>query len=108
MATLTQKSVAAAPVLSAAGLTPGSHGWNRVMFNYLDLSVQAPLAAGDFLRKISGLRRQGFSVEAIAKARSDSFYNPRTGQLDTTFSSYNRLYQDQRSRAGVWDYRRRI
>jgi hypothetical protein len=108
MARLTQQAVSAAPVLQRLGLQPGTQGWNRVLFNVLDLTVQAPAAVRDFIAKLPGVVRQGATVEAIAKARSDSFYNPRTGTLDTSFGSYNRLYQDQRSRAGVWDYRRRI
>jgi hypothetical protein len=109
MARLTQQAVSIAPVLQRLGLQPGTQGWNRVLFNVLDLTVQAdPAAVSDFIAKLPGVVRQGATIEAIAKARSDSFYNPATGKLDTGFRSYNALFQDQRSRAGVWDYRRRI
>jgi hypothetical protein len=108
MGILTGTAARVTPVLQRMGLQPGTQGWNRVLFNVLDLNVQAPAAVGDFIRKIPQILQQGASIEAIAKARADSYYNPRTGRLDTSFKSYNALFQDQRSRAGVWDYRRRI
>ena len=110
MRILTTNGQQATPVLRAAGLEPGTAGWNRVMFNVLDLSVQAPVAARDFLGKLGQVRRQGFTVEAIAKARADSFFSPRSGRLDAPGfgNSYQRLFQDQRARAGVFDYRRRL
>jgi hypothetical protein len=110
MGILTSQSVSVAPILQRVGLQPGTQGWNRVLFNVLDLSVQAPAAARDFIAKLPQVVRQGASIEAIAKARADSFINPRTGRLDAGGfgNSYSRLFSDQRSRAGVWDYRRRI
>jgi hypothetical protein len=110
MANLTSQSVSVAPILQRLGLQPGTQGWNRVLFNVLDLTVQAPAAARDFIAKLPQVMRQGASIEAIAKARADSFINPATGRLDAGGfgNSYNRLFADQRSRAGVWDYRRRI
>jgi len=110
MATLTGTASRVTPLLQRMGLQPGTQGWNRILFNVLDLNVQAPAAAGDFIKKIPQIIQQGASIEAIAKARADSFINPRTGRLDAGGfgNSYKRLFQDQRSRAGVWDYRRRI
>jgi hypothetical protein len=110
MANLTSQSVSVAPILQRVGLQPGTQGWNRVLFNVLDLTVQAPVAARDFIAKLPQVMRQGASIEAIAKARADSFINPATGRLEAGGfgNSYNRLFADQRSRAGVWDYRRRI
>ena len=110
MRILTSRSQQATPVLRAAGLQPGTAGWNRVMFNVLDLSVQAPAAVGSFLSKLGQVRRQRFTVEAIAKARADSFFSPNSGRLDAPGfgNSYQRLFKDQRSRAGVFDYRRRL
>lgn len=110
MGKLTRQAVAAAPVLQRYGLRPGTQGWHRAMFNVLDLSVQAPAAVADFVRKLSGVVRQGLTVEAIAKARADSFINPATGRLDAGGfgNSYSRLLADQRSRAGAYDYKRRL
>jgi hypothetical protein len=49
------------------------------------------------------------TIEAIAKARADSFFNPATGRLEAGGfgNNYARLLADQRSRAGTFDYRRR-
>ena len=44
MSRLTQTSLRMQGVLRGVGLQPGTQGFNRVMFNVLDLSVQAPLA----------------------------------------------------------------
>jgi hypothetical protein len=110
MGILTGTASRVAPVLQRLGVQPGTQGYNRLLFNVLDLNVQAPAAVSDFIKKIPQILQQGVSVEAIAKARADSFINPRTGRLEASGfnNSYNRLFQDQRSRAGVWDYRRRI
>ena len=96
--------------LMASGLEPGTAGFNRVMFNLIDLTVQSPAAARDFAGKLPEMKQKGWTVEAIAKARADSFINPETGRLDAPGfgNNYQRLFKDQRSRAGVYDYRRRI
>jgi len=98
------------PYLIVYGLQPGTQGYNRVMFNMIDLTVQSPAAARDFAGKLPQMKAGGWTIESIAKARSDSFINPRTGRLEASGfgNSYQRLMQDQRSRAGVYDYRRRI
>ena len=98
------------PFLIVYGLQPGTQGYNRVMFNMLDLEVQSPAAARDFAGKLPQMQASGWTVEAIAKARADSFINPQTGRLEASGfgNSYQRLIQDQRSRAGVYDYRRRM
>ena len=110
MRILTSRTQQAAPALRAAGLQPGTAGYNRMMFNVLDLSVQAPAAVRDFLSQLGQMRSQKFTVEAIARARADSFFNPTTGRLEAGGfnNSYQRLFKDQRSRAGVFDYRRRL
>ena len=110
MGILTSVSAGMAPVLQRLGLPPNSQGWNRVMFNILDLRVQAPAAVQDFVRKLPQVINQGLTVEAIAKARADSFFNPQTGRLEASGfgNSYSRLFADQRSRAGAYDYKRRF
>ena len=110
MRELTARSARVAPVMARAGLRPGTVGYNRFMFNYLDLSVQAPRAADGFAAKLSSMKAGNWSIEVMAKARADSFYNPMTGRLEASGfnNNYSRLLGDQRSRAGVWDYKRRI
>ena len=110
MARLSATSTRLAPVLQRLGVAPGTQGYNRLLFNVLDLTVQAPAAAQDFIQKIPQVVRQGASIEAIAKARADSFINPATGRLEAGGfgNSYSRLLADQRSRAGAFDYKRRI
>jgi hypothetical protein len=111
MGTLTSVAATMAPVLQRLGLRPDSQGWNRVMFNILDLRVQAvPAAVRDFVGKLPQVMDQGLTIEAIAKARADSFFNPQTGRLEASGfgNNYSRLFADQRSRAGVYDYKRRF
>ena len=110
MRELTARSARIAPVVARAGLRPGTVGYNRFMFNYLDLSVQSPQAANGFAAKLSAIKAGNWSIEAIAKARADSFFSPVTGRLEASGfnNNYSRLLGDQRSRAGVWDYKRRI
>ena len=88
------------------GLPTGTVAFNRLMFNLLDLTIQAPLAAEDLLGNLKG----DYSIEGIAKARADSFINPVTGRLEAGGfgNSYNRLFTDQRSRAGAFDYKARF
>ena len=107
MGVLTQQGLKFQGILRALGLSPGTQGFNRTMFNALDLSVQAPAAVQGFLMNLKKVASQGWSVEALAKARADAFYR-YDGTLDTTFPNYQALFRDQRSRAGVWDYRRRL
>ena len=94
------------PVLMKMGLQTGTVAFNRLMFNLLDLTIQAPLAADDLLGNLRG----DLSIEGIAKARADSFINPATGRLEAAGfgNSYNRLFTDQRSRAGAFDYKARF
>ena len=102
-----------APALRASGLQPGTAGYERLMFNLQDLLVQAPQAAtgeGGLISKIPQLVQQGLTIEAIAKARADSFFIPGTSRLAAAGfgNNYSRLLLDQRRRAGTWDYKRRI
>lgn len=107
---LTQTTSSVVPILVRAGLPRNSAGFHRVLFNVLDLKVQAPAAVPDFVKRLPQIIRQGVTVEAIAKARADSFINPATGQLEAAGfgNNYQVLLRDQRSRAGTWDYKRRL
>ena len=105
---LTALSLGAAPVLQQYGLKPNAQIWHRAMFNYLDLHVQSPAAARDFLRKIPEAIKAGGQIEAFAKIRADSYRDPVSGRLYTSFASYGDLLRDQRSRAGAFDYRKRL
>ena len=108
MGSLTRTQMQYAPLLARFGIKSGTQGYNRLMFNVLDLSVQSPLALRSFVTKIPDVVRGNLTVESIAKARADSFFKPGTNRLQTSFPNYSALYADQRSRAGVWDYRRRL
>ena len=111
MGILTNMQQRMRPQLIVLGLMPGTQGYNRVMFNLMDLTVQSPKAAQDFAGSLFGtVREAGFTIEAIAKARADSFINPATGRLEASGfgNNYQTLIKDQRSRAGVYDYRRRL
>jgi hypothetical protein len=103
---LTQQAMRAAPVLVNAGIPRNTQAFNRLMFNYLDLMVQSPAAAGDFLKKLPRMRQEGFTIESIAKARTDSYYYP-DGRWGAVWP-YARMLADQRSRAGTFDYKRRL
>lgn len=113
MAKLTGLQTRVSPMLRSLGVVPGTAGYNRLMFNILDAFVQSPLAvtgAGGLLTRLGQIVRGGVTVEAIAKARADSYFNPATGRLDAGGfgNSYSRLLADQRSRAGAFDYKRRL
>jgi len=96
-------------LLQRMGIPQNSVGFNRLLFNALDLAVQAPAALPDFLKRLPRIVQAGVTIEAIAKARADSFFNPATGRLEAGGfgNNYARLLADQRSRAGTFDYRRR-
>jgi muramidase (phage lysozyme) len=67
---------------SAAGLDPNDP---RLAMNFLDLYVQAPLAAtgeGGFLDQLPTIAKQGISDESILSARIESYKDPSTGQFD--------------------------
>jgi hypothetical protein len=107
---LTQTMTSVTPILVRNGLPQNSVGFQRMLFNIADLKVQAPAAVPDFVRRLPQIVRQGVTIEAIAKARADSFINPATGRLEAAGfgNNYQTLLRDQRSRAGTWDYKRRL
>jgi len=110
MGTLTNTAAKVASLLQRMGIKRNSVGFNRLLFNALDLSVQAtPPALSDFLKRLPRIIQAGVTIEAIAKARADSFFNPATGRLEASGfgNNYARLLADQRSRAGTFDYKRR-
>lgn len=109
MGILTNTAVKVTPLLQRMGIPQNSVGFNRLLFNALDLAVQAPAALPDFLKRLPRIIQAGVTIEAIAKARADSFFNPATGRLEASGfgNNYARLLADQRSRAGTFDYRRR-
>ena len=113
MGKLTQLQMRVAPMLQSLGVRPGTAGYNRLMFNVLDSYVQSPQATvgrGGLVSRLGQIVRQGISIEAIAKARADSYFDPSTGRLQAGGfgNSYSRLLADQRSRAGAFDYKRRL
>ena len=70
------------PNMKAAGLQPGTAGWERVLFNLRDAYVQSPASvtgSGGLLDRLPAIMQNGATVEAIARARANSYINPRTG-----------------------------
>jgi len=113
MGKLTQLQMRVAPMLQSLGVRPGTTGYNRLMFNVLDSFVQSPEATtgqGGFVGRLRQVVQQGITIEAIAKARADSYFSPVTGRLQASGfgNNYSRLLADQRSRAGAFDYKRRL
>ena len=82
--------------------TPGTSEYNQIMFNILDLRVQAPEAVPDFVKRIPQIIAEGTTPEVIGRLRAQSFINPRTGRLEASGFNNNmeRLEADQRRRAG--------
>ena len=109
LSTLTGTQMTYAPVLERAGIKRGTQGYNRLMFNILDLRVQAPSAVPGFVAAVPQMLAGGMTIEAIARARANAYYMP-SGWLNAPGfgNNFTRLFKDQRSRAGVWDYRKRI
>ena len=110
---LSGRAIEARAFLRKAGLADNTVGFQRVMFNVLDLMVQVGQYSGandDFLGKLPDMQAAGFTIESVAKARTDSYINPSTGRLEAAGfgNSYNRLFQDQRRRAGTFDYKKRL
>lgn len=108
MRKLTGQSLMFAPILRSFGVKENTLIYHRMMYNYLDLYVQSPVAASDFVVAAPNILRAGGSIEVIAKARADSYRDPRSGKLMTSFRSYQDLLTDQRSRAGSFDYKKRL
>ena len=110
---LSGRAIEVRQALRNAGLADNTVGFQRVMFNVLDLMVQVGEYSGandDFLGKLPDMQAAGFTIESVAKARTDSYINPSTGRLEAAGfgNSYNRLFQDQRRRAGTFDYKKRL
>ena len=81
------------------GIPVGSNNYQILMFNILDLRVQAPAAIPDFVSQIPDIIQGGVSAETVGRARANAFINPATGQLDTNFDSYEDLLRDQMARS---------
>lgn len=82
--------------------SPGTAEYNIIMFNILDLRVQAPAAVPDFVKRIPRILAEGATPEVIGRMRSEAFINPRTGRLEASGfnNDYERLQADQTRRAG--------
>ena len=80
----------------------GTDLYNIIMFNILDLRVQAPLAVPDFVKRIPAILAEGTSPQVIGRLRAEAFINPRTGRLEASGFQNNmqRLQADQTRRAG--------
>ena len=87
------------PVLQEFGVTPDMPEYKALMFNILDLRVQAPAAVEDFIKQIPEILAQGITADSLGRARANAFVNPATGELDTTFASEEELLKDQKARS---------
>lgn len=72
----------------------------RLLFNFLDLYTQSPLAASDrggFIDQLPQIAREGVSEQSILNARMRSYINPATGRLDAPGfgNDPDRLRRDQ-------------
>lgn len=95
---------AASPRMKAAGLG----GDRQVALNIADMSVQSPLAlkaTGGFIEKLPQLARALEGVVGLASRqkvidefKAESYRNPKTGRLQTSFSSKAALLHDQNRR----------
>ena len=93
-----------APALQAAGLKPGSNEYKAIQLAVVDLTVQAPGAVNDFIKKIPQILQKGVTRESIAEARAQSYINPSTGRLEASGfqNNYDRLYADQLRRSRLF------
>ena len=95
-----------APYLEAAGIRQGTQGFNRVMANVADLASEDIGLAERFLSRLPEVVQNGTSIEAVAKARADSYQTDdgRWVYDKSRIKSYNHLYNMQRTLAGMYDY----
>lgn len=112
LATLaTRLALQYAPALEQMGLKQGTVGFNRTMFNLLDMADEAPSRLEAFVQKLPEAVKNGATIEALAKARADAFLDEQSGQWTYNpqlFRGYADLLVDQRMRAGAFDYQGRI
>lgn len=96
-------------ILQSYGVVEGSPDYNDLMFNILDLEIQAPGAVNDFVKSIPSIVAEGVSPSVIATYRANAFYIPGTQTLDAPGfnNNYNLLLLDQRRRAGTFTLKRR-
>ena len=81
------------------GVPVGSTNYQVMMFNILDLRVQAPAAVPDFVKQIPAVIQSGVSAETVGRARANAYINPATGKLETTFEDFEALLEDQMKRS---------
>jgi len=101
MAVLAQEQTKHDPIVNRF-VPRGTDMYNIIMFNILDLRVQAPAALPDFVKRIPAILAEGATPEVIGRLRAEAFINPRTGRLEASGFNNNmdRLRADQTRRAG--------
>jgi len=107
-AKLTKLAMENAPILEQMGLKQGTVGFNRAMFNVMDMAEVDENLVQNFIKELPKAVAAGATIEAIAKARADSFRHPESGQWiynPEAFDSYSSLYAEQRRRASGFDYK---
>ena len=102
------------PVLKSYGVPMTTADYYLFINNIEDLQIQAPLAVDDFVKSLRtvidlGLRDDEL-IQAVALQRAKAYINPETEKLETSFQAtdeltqFERLFQDQLSRAGTIIY----
>jgi hypothetical protein len=103
----TKTALTYGPALQEMGLKQGTVGYNRAMFNAIDMAHMDERLAANFIQQLPAAVQQGATIEAMAKARADSFRDPASGQWvydPAVFKGYSDLYAEQRRRASGYDY----
>lgn len=94
------------PFVEAAGIEQGTQGFNRVMASVADLASEDVGLAERFLSRLPEVTASGTTIEAVAKARADSYQmgDGRWVYDKSRIKSYDQLYNMQRTLAGMYDY----
>ena len=104
---MTEAAMKAAPIIEQAGFPPGTQGYNRVLANAVDMAQANRVLGERFLANLDIVVAGKGTIEAIAKARTESYFNPQTNEweYDTErVKDYQALYASERAQAGMYDY----
>jgi len=78
-----------------AGIDPNNKLVKAACFDFYDKTPKAATAKGGLLDQLPALAKKGLTEENLAKARTESFWNPDTGKYETPFASVKQLQEDQ-------------
>ncbi len=87
-----------------AGIDPGNKLVKAACFDFYDKAPMAATAKGGLLDKLPEVAKNGVTAENLAKARTESFFNPDTGKYETGSSSIQQMRDEQtRQMAAIAD-----